>query len=353
MVVTQKQITMKTKLTLGLLLFTFCISSNWSLVKAQCTGNIVFQDSTFKQLLIYNPAINTNQDNEIQCSEATSYYGELRIESSQIMDITGLEAFTSITELYLSFVKVDSINLSSNISLTKLKLLEIPIIEVDLTNNLLLKELTIQQIYDLPVLNLTTNTLLEELYSVSNFNLKEIDVKNCPLLRVIDCPHSILESLDLSANPNLEYITCWGTSLSELNIDNGNISNLKKVIVDENPNLFCISVGDTSYFDDNPNIILKDNWCQLNNQCTVAIQEASQNLMVDVYPNPTSTYLYFETRNIDNRFTVGLYDIIGKQILTKQVEENVLDVSDVPRGNYVLVITDKEKIVSRQQIIIN
>lgn len=65
-----------------------------ALVKAQ---NVNIPDANFKAALIANANINTNNDTEIQLTEATAYTGSISLYNKNIADLTGIEAFTGIT----------------------------------------------------------------------------------------------------------------------------------------------------------------------------------------------------------------------------------------------------------------
>jgi hypothetical protein len=82
--------------------------------------NVSIPDANFKTYLINNPLINTNGDNEIQVSEATSYTQSVYCPSLGITDLTGIEAFTNITELYCGFNQLTSLDVSQNTALVYL-----------------------------------------------------------------------------------------------------------------------------------------------------------------------------------------------------------------------------------------
>lgn len=74
-------------------------------------------DVNFKTYLIGNTLINTNGDSEIQLSEATAYTQSVYCPNLGITDLTGIEAFTNITELYCGFNQLTSIDVSQNTAL--------------------------------------------------------------------------------------------------------------------------------------------------------------------------------------------------------------------------------------------
>ncbi len=52
-------------------------------------------------LLNHNPVIDTDDDGEIQCTEAAALFGTLNVANKGIQDMTGIEAFVNITALAL------------------------------------------------------------------------------------------------------------------------------------------------------------------------------------------------------------------------------------------------------------
>lgn len=74
-------------------------------------------DAIFKTQLVSNAAINTNLDTEIQVSEAAAYTGGIFVGTQGITDLTGIEAFTAITDLDVSQNNLASVDLSQNVAL--------------------------------------------------------------------------------------------------------------------------------------------------------------------------------------------------------------------------------------------
>ncbi|MEP5341403.1 MAG: T9SS type A sorting domain-containing protein [Algibacter sp.] len=169
-----------------------------------CTINI--PDANFKNYLVGNTAINTNGDTEIQCSEATAFTGIMDINNKNISDITGIEAFTEITELKCNGNNLSTIDVSFN---TKITLL-----------NIASNQLT--------TLDLSTNTVLNTLWAQANQ----------------------FSSLDLSGYASLNFIVVHTNPLlSSLNVANGNNSNIpsNSFSTTSTPNLTCITVDNVTY----------------------------------------------------------------------------------------------------------
>ncbi|MEP5602970.1 MAG: hypothetical protein ABJL44_18305, partial [Algibacter sp.] len=102
----------------SLLFLLFIVSvahTNAQLLPTTCYVNI--PDANFKNYLINNTAINTNNDTEISCSEAAAFTGTMYVSSKDIADLTGIEAFVNITGLECSNNALTSLDISANTAL--------------------------------------------------------------------------------------------------------------------------------------------------------------------------------------------------------------------------------------------
>ncbi|QNK77474.1 T9SS type A sorting domain-containing protein [Winogradskyella sp. PAMC22761] len=106
---------------------------------APCT--VTIPDTNFKAYLVGNTAINTNGDTEIQCSEANAFTGQIYLYNESISDLTGIEAFVNVTNLYCAFNNLTSLNLSSNIALEELYCHSNAITNLDFSTNTALNKL--------------------------------------------------------------------------------------------------------------------------------------------------------------------------------------------------------------------
>ncbi|TVZ52463.1 HYR domain-containing protein [Dokdonia sp. Hel_I_53] len=158
-----------------------------------CIVNI--PDANFKAALVADSGINTNGDGEIQCAEASNFNGQINISNANFNDLTGIEAFTSITGLIADRNNFTSINLQNNISLTTL----------DLRGS------------NLTTLDLSANTLLESL-NVTNNNLSALDLSNQSNLEILFASKNVLNNIDLSSNTNLLNLNLDENNLSSLNL---------------------------------------------------------------------------------------------------------------------------------------
>ena len=84
-----------------------------------CFGqNVNIPDANFKAYLVGNTAINTNGDSEIQVSEASAFTDTINCSEMSISNLTGIEAFTALTNLWCYENQLTSLDVSKNTALT-------------------------------------------------------------------------------------------------------------------------------------------------------------------------------------------------------------------------------------------
>ena len=186
--------------------------------------NVYIPDANFKDYLVGNSAINTNNDNEIQVSEANSFDGQILIFEQYISDLTGLEAFTSLTKLILQDNSIFNIDVSQNIALERLVC----------ADNFLTS------------LDVSQNTALTELYCNEN-QLTSLDVSINNSLTFLSCFSNQITKIDVSQNTNLEGLSVSNNQLICLKMANGNNINIANFEAFLNPNLSCIEVDYVNY----------------------------------------------------------------------------------------------------------
>jgi hypothetical protein len=186
--------------------------------------NVNIPDANFKAYLVGNAAINTNMDTEIQLSEATAFTGIINCPSSNISDLTGIEAFTALDKLYCENNNLTSLDVTQNTALTVLWCLDNQLTSLDVTQN----------------------TALAELYCFIN-QLTSLDVSQNTALTILGCNVNQLTSLDVSNNTALIWLNCDDNQLTCLNVKNGNNTNFFAFSALNNPNLTCIEVDDAAW----------------------------------------------------------------------------------------------------------
>jgi Leucine-rich repeat (LRR) protein len=186
--------------------------------------NVYIPDANFKAALLADDAINTNNDSEIQFGEAEAYMGTIDVANLGISDMTGLEAFKSVTGLDCSTNSLSQLNIRLN---NRLEF-------IDCSNN------------ELGSLDVSLNPALETLNCASN-QLKGLELSNTNNLRQLDCQSNQLEILDLSVNVNLTELYCQSNQLRSLDVKSGNNEQITAFDARNNPSLSCIAVDDEAY----------------------------------------------------------------------------------------------------------
>jgi Leucine-rich repeat (LRR) protein len=147
-------------------------------------------DASFKAKLINNfPVIDTNNDGEIQISEALAI-NTLVIEGSPINDLTGVQSFSNLTSLTVRYLNIISLNVSSLTSLQSL----------NCSSNDNLTTLNVSGLTNLQVLNCYDCDAITSLNLVGLSNLNELNASDI----------NGLTALDLSFLPNLHTVNISG-----------------------------------------------------------------------------------------------------------------------------------------------
>ncbi|MEQ8473726.1 MAG: T9SS type A sorting domain-containing protein [Marinoscillum sp.] len=102
---------------------------------------VYIPDSNFKNNLLQDTTINTNQDGQIQVTEAEAYAGQLKLNSENISDLTGIEAFINITDLRVHYNNLSELDLSANTKIKELHCQSNQLESLDLSQNTALKKL--------------------------------------------------------------------------------------------------------------------------------------------------------------------------------------------------------------------
>ena len=157
--------------------------------------NVYIPDANFKAYLVGESTINTNGDAEIQVSEANAFNGQIECSYLNISNLTGIEEFSSLTEL----------NCRGN---------QIPIFDVSNHTSLTFLDCSYNQLTDIDI---SSNTNIITFVCNSNLQLISLDIKNSNNIN--------MTNVVMSQNPNLSCINVDDTTWSNFNwtVPNGNI----------------------------------------------------------------------------------------------------------------------------------
>ena len=263
--------------------------------------NVNIADANFKAYLVSNTAINTNSDTEIQVSEATAFNGTIDCSSMNIPDLTGIEDFTALTQLWCLGNLLSSLDVSQNTALTELWCFGNLLSSLDVSQNTALTYLYCSD-NQLTSLDVSNNTALIYLSCKSN-QLSSLDVSNNTALIYLRCQSNQLSSLDVSNNNALTLLFCADNQLTSLDVKNGNNTNTLNFYTIDNPNLSCINVDDAAWS--------TTNWLDIdfqhyfsNNCSPSAVQEHSTNKGL----LKVTDLLGRETKQIRNKLLLYIYD---------------------------------------------
>lgn len=307
---------MKKNLFSTLFFFFFIISNSQ-------TVNI--PDINFKNYLLGNLSINTNDDNEIQLFEAQNYTGIINCVQKNINSLEGIEAFTQIRELYCGQNNLTTLDVSQN---TALQILSFP-------NN------------KISNIDISQNTSLMSLACHFN-NLTSLDTSQNIELKSVYCFTNNITSLDFSKNINLNSLNCNNNNLSSLNIRNFNNNSLSLMYAGGNTNLLCIQVDSVN--NSNSNVTngtwSKDSIASFNTTCNMLSTVDEERRANQIYPNPTKSIINFSYSE-----NVELYNTNGQKMGDWQNVKSI-DLSTFTIGNYILILKDKYgNIIKKSKII--
>jgi len=244
-------------------------------------------DVNFKNYLVNNFGINTNTDGEIQVSEAAAYSGAIVVDEMNIYDLTGIEAFTSISSLHCHNNFISTLNLTNNNRLDRIFCYHNQLNLLDISNNERLKILNCAQNL-LTSLDVSNNDSLKNFDCSSNL-LTSLEVSNLDSLEMLFCGYNNLTSLDVSEN----------TALRSLNIRSANIDSIN---INNCPNL--------TFFDSEFNPL--SSLDVSHNPLLYVLQIRGNHLTsLDVSANPELTYLYIPGNNFSS------LDITHNPLLTQ------------------------------------
>ncbi|PZU90503.1 MAG: hypothetical protein DI529_02895 [Chryseobacterium sp.] len=248
-------------------------------------------DANFKAYLVGNPLINTNNDNDIQISEANAFTGTISCYSRNITNLTGIEAFVNLAELNCANNQITSLDLSKNTFLSYLNCLSNQLTNLDLSKNTALTGLycVYNQIINLDI---SKNTNLTTLLCYNN-KIKNLDISQNLALTTLSCGSNQLTSIDVSKNTALEGLYVDYNQLTNIDVSKNTVltdlycsnNQLTHLDVSQNKDLRLLgcAFNQIKNLDISNNIALKNLSCG-SNQLT--------NLDVSKITNLTDLYCY-------------------------------------------------------------
>lgn len=295
-------------------------------VSYKATSQITYiPDPLFEQELI---AQNIDSDGivngQILTSDAlavtslTLYYVGSNI-GQHINDLTGLEDFINLESLIVNGTMVEELNVSTLVNLKYLDCVDNMLTSIDVSNNILLEYLDVSSGGDV--------------YPMNHFT-----------------------EIDLSNNPNIDTLHAVG-GITKINLNNGNNNpnmfiNIIATYQDTDPDEIyghtCIEVDDVELAQNNQypysewtvyHAYMTYSYTNDVETCVLNVTSFEEN-KINIYPNPVSDVLYFETADTAIEKVI-LYDTLGRKVIEQNNIDNI-SVSDLQKGSYILkIFSDK------------
>lgn len=236
-----------------------------------------------------------------------------------ITDLAGLEYFTNIEELFIHHIPF-FVDLSGMTSLRFLGLSHSAVISLDLEQNVLLEELYLSS---------------EEDYSDEIIN-------------------DLIE-IDLSNNPNVHTVNAyWNHNLQMIRLNNGNNVNIQDMDITLTANDVCIQVDDAEAA--NQGLGVYQSWqidggsYQFSDNCTLATPSFDFSEL-NIYPNPARELVFLDyDHQLYSVDRITIYDMSGQMIKTPEVNNDVIVVSDLSAGVYLLKIHTSKGVAVRRVV---
>jgi len=259
-----------------------------------------------------------------------------------INDLTGIQDFTSLEDLYIFGNNITTINLSNNLNLRLLVCKQNNLTQLDLSNNVLLEVLDAANCFSgtcsfentFTSLDLSANSLLNFIFLSNSRTLEELDLSN----------NAMVDNAGISRN----------TVLNTLNIKNGNNLILENLMVLDNPQLECITVDDPVAATEGV-LPPYDDWVVeegviFSKECILGLDDFFSSLTVNLVPNPTQNYLQIESsKELTFNFAI-IYDLAGREVLSEIVKNASIDISVLTSGVYFVKLHASQGTITKRII---
>lgn len=312
--------------------------ANWTSVDASaffsinCGGSTLdivnIPDANFKTALLSNSSINKNRDSEIQKTEAQAFTGTIYVPSKNISDLTGIEAFTSLTGLVCNNNQLTQLNVSVNTQLTVLHCDYNQLSVLNVKNNTLLTDLRCHA-NGLDSLDVSANSKLQTLWCFQN-QINSLKVNSNQELTSLRCAFNPLQTLDVSSNRLLNDLDCRKDQLTSLNAQNGNNANFILFAAYENFQLTCVQVDDVAWA--NANWVGRiDRSATFSTNCGGAAVTA-----MSLFPNPASSTIVISGDQPIDKITAS--DELSGQTVTLPFNNREADINHLQGQVYLITV---------------
>lgn len=247
--------------------------------------------------------IDTNDDGEIQISEAQAYVGVINCNEKNISDLTGIEAFVNVTEIRVVRNQLTNIDVSQNTALEQLACDENELSDIDISGNTSLKVLWLQK-NGLADLDISQNTALESIYLGEN-HLTTLNTSHNANLRTLVISSNQLESLDVSSNTTLSRLWVHVNNLTSLDLSQNTA--LKDLYLNNN---------ELTSLDVSKNMGLEDLSCDNNKLVEL---DLSQNTQIKEL---RCNYNQLKDLDVSQLTNLELFSCVGNQLTSLDISQN-------------------------------
>lgn len=217
--------------------YTLCIDDSVSLFMNDTSveiNSVYFPDPYFRNVV---RSFDTNSDMMLS-HEEISAITVLDFYEPNVSSMTGIQYFTSLTEIDVCGTSMTTLDVRNNPELIKLWCPSNQLTSLDVSANALLKEIDCSG-NQLLMLNVNNNPALEELRCGDN-QLMSLDLSANQNLRSLFCSDNQLKKLNLSSNLVLEWLSCDSNQLTDLDVSNNTALNY---ILCRNNQLTSLALG--------------------------------------------------------------------------------------------------------------
>lgn len=270
-------------------------NANWQSTKdsnasfsLNCNPTTDIPDINFEKKLISLGYDSGTPDGKILTSRI-SRISELKVQSSGIKDLTGIQDFLNLSAIYCNDNLLESVDFSKNIGLTNLNCSNNKLTSLDISNNKKLHSLSCFS-NELTSLDLSHNTNLKTVNIYLN-QISSIDVSKNKLLHTFDCSQNLLSELNLSQNTSLAHLECSINQITSLDLlSNTNLQTLvtslnpmTKLDVSRNQKLQALYCGfsDLVSLDVSQNTLLTEFVCRNNKLVDLNIKNGNSSLLLN------------------------------------------------------------------------
>ena len=203
---------------------------SWFLILSGTAQIVNIPDANFKNALLNHvPVINTNNDGEIQVSEALAFTDTINVLNKNIANITGIEAFVNLAGLNCEQNQIPTLPITGLNNLKILRCSRNKLTSISFSNPSLITELkcSYNQLSALP----TGMTGLKILHCIFN-QITSLDLNSSASITYVDFSANLCTSFSLSNKNLLTDIICSSNQLFILTLSN--LPALKNLLCENN-----------------------------------------------------------------------------------------------------------------------